>query len=311
MNMVQAEALKRRTAYLSVISNTILVILKLCVGLYVGAISLISEAMHSGVDLLAALLAFWAVRKAMIPPDEKYGYGYGKYENLSSAVEAILIVVAAVMIIYEAVDKFRVPHEMQSLQYGILVMAVSIVINLLVSRRLILVAKRTDSQALEADGLHLQADVWTSLGVLAGLFGIHILGWEWLDPVIAILVAVIIFRAGYKMIVKSAKDLTDASLSVAYEKKIADIFLAHKEVIGYHNLRTRAAGAYKMIDAHINFPADMTLGDVHDICDKIEGEIKYKLGETVDVTIHPEPIFKNAKGKYEMNSNKRGSADNE
>ncbi|WP_231036076.1 cation diffusion facilitator family transporter [Pectinatus sottacetonis] len=292
MNIVESDVLKRRTAYLSVISNTVLVILKLCVGLYVGAVSLVSEAMHSGVDLIAALIAFWAVRKAMIPPDQKYDYGYGKYENLSSAVEAILIVAAAVMIIYEAVDKFRAPHQMQYLQYGILIMAVSIVINIFVSRKLISVGKQTDSQALEADGLHLQSDVWTSVGVMIGLFGMHILGWYWLDPVVAILVALIIFRAGYKMIVKSTRDLTDASLSAEYEKKISTIFMKHKDVLGYHNLRTRSAGAYKMIDAHISFDSNMKLGQVHAVCDAIEFEIKKAMGPTVDVIIHPEPIEK-------------------
>lgn len=303
MNTVGYDVLKRRTAYLSVISNTVLVILKLCVGLYVGAMSLISEAMHSGVDLIAALIAFWAVRKAMIPPDQKYDYGYGKYENLSSAIEAVLIVIAAIMIVYETCDKFRANPQIQDLEYGIAIMFISIVINLLVSRRLIYVARKTDSQALEADGLHLRSDVWTSVGVLIGLCGIHILGWYWLDPIVAIAVAVIIFRAGYKMIVKSTKDLTDASLSAEYEKRIANIFMKHDEVLGYHNLRTRSAGAYKMIDAHINFDCGMSLGAVHKVCDAIELEIKKTLGATVDVVIHPEPVERVSKTTCKINFN--------
>lgn len=308
--MNEYDNLKRRTAYLSVISNTILVILKLCIGLYVGAMSLISEAMHSGVDLIAALIAFWAVRKAMIPPDQKYDYGYGKYENLSSAIEALLIVIAAVMIIYETFSKFRSNSQMQDLHYGIIIMFIAIVINLIVSHRLLSVAKKTDSQALEADGLHLQSDVWTSVGVLIGLCGIYILKWYWLDPLVAIAVALIIFRAGYKMIVKSTRDLTDASLPAAYEKKIADIFMHYDAVLGYHNLRTRSAGAYKMIDAHINFDSTMSLGSVHNICDAIEKEIKDKLGNTVDVIIHPEPVERVSKNLCKLNfaKNKKGEA---
>lgn len=290
MNLAESNALKRRTAYLSIVSNTILVILKIYVGIYVGAMSLISEAMHSGVDLLAAVIAFWAVRKAMIPPDKKYDYGYGKYENLSSAIESILIVMAALMIIYEAFEKFRTPSQMQNMEYGIAIMFISIVINMIVSRRLIYVAKITTSQALEADGLHLQSDVWTSVGVLMGLFGIYVLGWYWLDSVVAIFVALIIFRAGYKMIVKSTKVLTDASLSAEYEKKICAIFMKYDDVLGYHNLRTRSAGVYKMIDAHITFDSNMKLGDVHAVCDKIESEIRETMGPTVDVVIHPEPV---------------------
>ena len=105
--MSRNAALKQRTAYLSIISNTTLVVLKLIVGIYVGAVSLISEALHSGVDLIAALIAFWAVRKSVTPPDVEHDYGHGKYENLSAAVEAVLIVAAALGIVYEAVDKFH------------------------------------------------------------------------------------------------------------------------------------------------------------------------------------------------------------
>ena len=197
--MTEHAALKQRTAWLSIFSNTTLVILKLIVGLYVGAVSLVSEALHSGVDLIAALIAFWAVKKSLVPPDEEHDYGHGKFENLSAAVEALLIVGAAVGIVYESAQKFQSAEVPEALGYGIAIMLVSIVVNILVSRRLIHVAKITGSQALEADGLHLQSDVWTSVGVLIGLALMQLTGWAWLDPAIAILVAGIIFRAGWRM----------------------------------------------------------------------------------------------------------------
>lgn len=206
--MSRNAALKQRTAYLSIISNTTLVVLKLIVGIYVGAVSLISEALHSGVDLIAALIAFWAVRKSVTPPDVEHDYGHGKYENLSAAVEAVLIVAAALGIVYEAVDKFHASAVPEFLSYGIAIMVISIVINFFVSHRLIVVAKKTGSQALEADGLHLRADIWTSVGVLTGLVLMQVTGWAWLDPVIAIFVAGIIFRAGWRMIVDSTMQLT-------------------------------------------------------------------------------------------------------
>ena len=168
--MTDAIKLRERTAYLSIISNTTLVLLKLVVGFYVGAVSLISEALHSGVDLIAAFIAFWAVRKAVTPPDLEHDYGHGKYENLSAAVEAILIVGAAFYILYEAIINFQTAKVPEFLGLGVAIMVVSIIINLLVSSRLISVAKKTNSQALEADGLHLRSDVWTSVGVLVGLF---------------------------------------------------------------------------------------------------------------------------------------------
>ena len=287
--MTDLNKLKRNTAWLSIMSNTLLVVLKLIVGIYVGAVSLISEALHSGVDLLAAFIAFWAVRKAVAPPDQEHDYGHGKFENLSSAIEALLIVGTAIFIIYEAIHKFNTPLDPEFLQYGIYIMFISIVVNIIVSRRLIAVAKKTDSQALEADGLHLQADVWTSVGVLLGLVGIKVFGFLWLDPVIAIVVALIIFRAGYKMVVDSAKELTDSSLSEEDERKIGEIILSHKGLKGYHHLRTRKSGSDKLLDVHVTFAQDMPLKEVHDICDDIERRIRHDFG-VFDITIHPEPV---------------------
>lgn len=290
--MTDANLLKRRTAWLSIMSNSTLVILKLIVGLYVGAVSLVSEAMHSGVDLIAAAIAFWAVRKAVAPPDKGHDYGHGKFENLSSAVEALLIVVTALFIIYEAVHKFDTPVDPEFLQYGIYIMMISIVINLLVSQRLIYVAKKTGSQALEADGLHLRADVWTSVGVMVGLAGMKIFGFLWLDPVIAIVVALIIFRAGYKMVVESARELTDSSLSPEEENIIGNLLLNNSSVKGFHCLRTRRSGSEKLLDVHVTFDENMTLAQVHAACDDVEGQIKAKLGDDVDITIHAEPVEK-------------------
>ena len=149
--------LKKQTAWLSIFSNTTLVLLKLAVGIYVGAVSLVSEAMHSGVDLAASVIALWAVRKSVVPPDLEHDYGHGKFENISSAIEAVLIVLAAVAIVYEAVQKFSASASAPPLlEYGIAIMLLSIIINYFVSGRLVAVAHKTGSQALEADGLHLR-----------------------------------------------------------------------------------------------------------------------------------------------------------
>ena len=281
--------LKKRTAWLSIFSNTILVILKLMVGLYVGAVSLISEALHSGTDLIAALIAFWAVHKSELPPDLEHDYGHGKYENLSAAVEALLIVGAAIGIVYEAVEKFHTAETPAFLSYGIAIMVFAIFINFLVSRRLIHVAKVTGSQALEADGLHLSADIWTSVGVLTGLVLMQVTGWAWLDPVIAIFVAGIIFRAGWRMIVESTAELTDASLAPEEEAAIGAIFDEVPEVRGWHCLRTRRSGSYKLLDVHILFDGSMHLSRVHAVCDEIEQAIRSQFG-TFDVLIHAEPV---------------------
>ena len=221
--MTEIDVLKKDTAYLSIISNTVLVLLKLIVGIWGGAVSLISEALHSSVDLLASLIAFWAVKKSVTPPDMEHDYGHGKFENLSAAVEALLIVAAAGGIVYEAVEHMGQEKMPAMLELGVIIMLVSIVINLWVSQRLIKVGRMTDSQALEADGLHLRADVWTSVGVMLGLVLMKFTGWAWLDGVIAIVVAVIIFREGWKMVVSSTLELTDVSLPEEQESRIMAI----------------------------------------------------------------------------------------
>ncbi|AJQ30064.1 MULTISPECIES: cation diffusion facilitator family transporter [Pelosinus] len=280
--------LKERTARLSVISNTVLVVLKLIVGFYTGAVSIISEAAHSGFDLLASLIAFYAVRKADTPPDDNHAYGHGKFENLSGAIEAILIIGAAVWIVYEAGSKMNSATVPGFLEYGIALMIISIAINYWVSERLFKVAKQTGSHALEADGLHLRADIWTSVGVLVGLVIIHVTGLAWLDPVIAIIVAGIVFKAGYGMTKKSLYELTDISLPAHEEQMIIDIIKSHKEIISFHQLRTRRSGSWRLIDMHLILYKDMHLNKAHDICDQIEEEIKQKLG-SCDVVIHLEP----------------------
>lgn len=286
--MENLDQLKQKTAWISILSNTLLVALKFIVGFYTGAMSLISEAMHSSVDLLAALIAFWAVHKSSVPPDTEHDYGHGKYENISSAIEALLIVGAAIGIIYEAAEKLNMESAPQFLEYGIAIMGGSMILNYFVSRRLMEVAKKTGSQALEADGLHLRADMWTSAGVLAGLLGMQLTGWYWLDPAIAIFVACIIFHAGWGMVTESTKELTDTSLPPEDEERIGAIFMQRKEVLGYHCLRTRKSGSYKLLDVHLLFDENMTLAKVHAICDDLEKQIHAAFG-TFDVLIHPEP----------------------
>lgn len=287
---------KQKTARLSVISNSVLIILKLVVGIYSGAVSIISEAAHSGVDLIAALVAFYAVRKSGQPPDNNHDYGHGKIENLSGAIEAVLIILAALWIVYEAIQKISAAEKPEYLEYGIIVMLISIAVNYWVSEKLFSVAKETGSQALEADALHLRADIWTSAGVLSGLAAIKLTGYYWLDPVIAILVAGIVFRAGYKMTRKSFLELTDISLPDTEAARIAGIVGAHADVITFHRLRTRRSGSYRLIDMHLVLDKNMQLDKAHAVCDSIEIEIEESLGHC-DVVIHLEPCNAHCQGE--------------
>lgn len=280
--------LKQQTARLSVISNIVLVIMKLIVGIAGGSVSIISEAAHSGVDLIAALVAYLAVKKSSQPPDSHHTYGHGKIENLSAAFEAVLIVLAALWIVYESVEKIKTPHAPEYLEYGLLVMTLSMVVNYWVSSRLYEVAQSTGSHALEADALHLKADIWTSAGVFVGLGIIKLTGLYWLDPVIAIAVAVIVFKAGFTMTLKSIYELTDVSLPPEEETVIRQIVNNHPAVIAFHQLRTRRSGSSRQIDMHLVLKKDMHLAEAHTVCDEIEAIIKTEFAPC-DVIIHLEP----------------------
>lgn len=280
--------LKQQTARLSVVSNTLLVVLKLFVGVFTGAVSIISEAAHSAVDLIAALVAYFAVKKSSQPPDSQHAYGHGKIENLSAAFEAVLIVLAALWIVYESVAKIKTPHTPEYLEYGLMVMALSMSVNYWVSSRLYRVAISTGSHALEADALHLKADIWTSAGVFVGLGIIKMTGLYWLDPIIAIAVAVIVFKAGFCMTMKSMYELTDVSLPEEEEAAIRTIVNDHPAVIAFHQLRTRRSGSNRQIDMHLVLQKDMHLAKAHAVCDEIEAMIKCQFSPC-DVIIHLEP----------------------
>ncbi|WP_298762751.1 cation diffusion facilitator family transporter [uncultured Megasphaera sp.] len=280
--------LKRRTACLSVLSNTLLVIGKLSIGILTGTVSLISEAIHSGVDLLAAAIACLAVRKSCLPPDQDHDYGHGKVENVSAAFESLLIIVAALSILYEAVGKFFHPQVPESLNLAIVIMLASSLINAIVSARLYYIGEKTGSEALKADGMHLRADVWTSAAVMAGIFLMKVTGWAILDPLIACLVALGILRVGYKMCRRSYDDLTDASLSDDEESKIGHIIMETPGVKGYHHLRTRISGSETIMDFHLELDRTLPLSQAHAISDKVESALQKKYGPC-DPMIHLDP----------------------
>lgn len=283
---------KVRAARISIVSNTSLVLLKLTVGLTMASVSVISEAVHSMMDLLAALIANFSVRKAVEPADKEHPYGHGKYENLSGVVEAALIFLAAAIIVYEAVSRLLEGGMVEFVDYGIAVMAVSAAVNFFVSRYLYRVAREEESIALEADALHLRTDVWTSLGIMAGLVAIRITGINELDPLIALGVAVLIVRAAWDLTKRSGMDLLDTCLSEEEEQIIRNALDKHSEAfLGYHSMRTRKAGSEKYVDLHLVVKYSTTVDEAHRIAEEVEREIEAALPRT-DVTIHLEPCDK-------------------
>ncbi len=287
---------KAAVAWLSVISNATLVLSKLAIGVLIGSVSVISEAIHSGVDFLAAVIALFAVKTSQKLADDEHPFGHGKVENISGTVEALLIFLAAGWIIYEAVHRLLRPAPIGDIGWGVGVMLASSLVNVLVSVLLFRVGRETDSIALQADAWHLRTDVYTSAGVMVGL-GLILLGERvvpdanllWLDPTAAIVVALMIVRAAWKLTVQSGRDLLDASLPAEEIAWIQEHLRSFGPAArGFHHLRTRKAGAQRFVEFHLVVNQDLSVGVSHQIADTLAQAIKAKLPDCT-VTIHVEP----------------------
>jgi len=280
---------KTTVALLSIFSNTALVVLKLVVGLLTNSVSVLAEALHSGLDLIAAAIAYFSVRVADLPADDGHPYGHGKVENFSGLIEALLISVAAILIVNESVDKMINGVGMRRLEWGVLVMGISVVLNIVVSIMLFRTAKKTDSIALQADAEHLRTDVFTSLGVFVGLGLIKFTGYEILDPLVAMGVAGLIFFISTRLIRQSATPLLDTNLPQK-ERETIEQLLKHCDprIVGWHRLRTRKSGSWRFVDLHIHVESDITVGEAHELCRELEECIRKELPRT-QVLVHVEP----------------------
>lgn len=287
---------KTRAAMLSVVSNSLLIVLKVVVGTMIGSVAVISEAINSGVDVVAAIIALAAVRISGRKADARHPYGHGKFENVSGAVEALLIFGAAAWIIYESAERLIHPRPVDAPAWGVAVMAVTAVVKALVSRRLSKVARDTDSVALRADAWNLRADVFTSSGVMLGLSAVWIGGYAWpgvdllwVDPVIAIVVALFILKVATRLARESARDLLDVGLPKDEVDWIRGFVIeTWPQVRSFHKLRTRKAGSTKFIDFHLVVSDAMSVGEAHALGDEIVAAMKQLLPNS-RVQIHIEP----------------------
>ena len=287
---------KTRVALLSVISNTTLVVMKLIIGLMIGSVSIISEGIHSGVDLLAAIIALFSVKTSGIPADKRHPFGHGKVENISGTIEALLIFGAAGWIIYEAINKLRHPGVIEAAGWGVTVMLISALANIVVSHMLFKVGRQTDSVALIADAWHLRTDVYTSAGVMLGMLALWIgpqllpgVDLRWVDPVAAMLVALLIIKAAYDLTLASAKDLMDVGLPPEEVGWIKDLIENHRpQIHGFHQLRTRKSGHFRFIEFHLKVDPQMTVDTSHAITEDLTEHIEEHFPNS-SVMIHIEP----------------------
>jgi cation diffusion facilitator family transporter len=287
---VAPPGLKQRTALLSIISNSSLILLKVIAGTVTGSVSILTEAVHSSIDLVASIVAFSAVRKAGEPADESHRYGHEKIENLAAAIEGILILVGSAAIVFEAVRRLIGHGKVHTLSVGIGVLAVSAVANVVVSARIARNARLTESPALEADAAHLRTDAWTSSGVLGGLVLVQVTGADWLDPIVALIVACAIVVTGVRLLNRSSRVLVDEALPPEEVGSIREAIkqFAPEGVVGYHELRTRRAGSRRYVDLHVQFRAGTSLEDAHRTAHELQDVIAHRLAGA-DVLIHLEP----------------------
>ncbi|MEY2513757.1 MAG: hypothetical protein QOJ89_1115 [bacterium] len=284
-------SVKTRAAALSIASNSILIALKLTAGAITGSVAIITEAMHSSVDLIASVVAYVSVRTADKPADEDHPYGHDKIENLAAAIEALLILVGSGVIVFESVRRLASGvAEVNSLGIGIGVIAFSVLANVVVSTVLARRARETDSPALAGDAAHLRTDAATSAAVLVGLLVVELTGATWLDPVIALVVAGAIVYAGITLLMRASRVLVDEALPPEELDAVRDAIEAFgpRGVRGYHKLRARRAGSRRYVDLHVQFAGGTTLEAAHATAHQLQDAIRARL-RGADVLIHLEP----------------------
>ncbi len=255
-----------------------------------GSVGLLSDALESGINLVAAVFAFWALSYAAKPPDEEHPFGHSKAEYFSSGLESALIMVAAVSIGVAAWPRLLNPQPLEQIGVGLALSLVATAINGGVAWILLRAGKRLNSIALKADGHHLLTDVWTSVGVVVGILLVKLTGWLVLDPIIALLVAVNIIWAGARLMLETGSELLDRSISQADQQKIQQLLTEYEQQgIQFHALRTRTAGARRFVSIHVLAPGSWTVKQGHDLCDQVELAIAKALPKT-HVMTHLEPL---------------------
>ncbi|MGE5129593.1 MAG: cation diffusion facilitator family transporter [Sphingomonadaceae bacterium] len=289
--MIAQDRSLQRYAWLSMGAALLTIALKAAAWLLTGSVGMLSDALESLVNLVAALLALWMLRLAEAPPDAEHPFGRSKAEYVSSGFEGALIVLAAAAIIYAAALRLISPRPLETPALGIAVSVIASAINFWTARVLLAAGGRYHSITLEADARHLLTDVWTSAGVLAAVALVAVSGWLLLDPLIAIAVALNILWTGGKLMRRSFAGLLDAAIPVAEREEVSRILqeYAKRYGVAFHAVRTRRAGARRFVSFHLLVPDDWTVHHAHQIAEEIEARIGALLPHA-SLFSHIEPI---------------------
>ena len=279
-----------RYAWLSIGAAVVTIALKSGAYLLTGSVGLLSDAIESGVNLVAALMALAMLTVAARPEDDNHAYGHSKAEYFASVVEGILILVAAGSIIWTAAGRLMHPKELEQVGFGLAVSVGASVINLVVAQILLRVGRKNNSITLEADSHHLMTDVWTSVGVVSAIGVVGLTGWLILDPIIAIAVGLNIVWTAYQLIRRSVEGLMDGSLPAEEQKQIEEVIAQYRQRgVEFHALRTRQSAARRFVSVHVLMPGVWTLHDAHHVAEDFEGDIRKVLPESI-IHTHLEPI---------------------
>jgi cation diffusion facilitator family transporter len=286
----QHERGRSRAAAVSIFSNTALIALKVVAGVLTGSVAVLTEALHSGIDLIASLIAFFSVRRAEVPADAGHRYGHDKFENAAAAAEGVLILAGSAVIAFAAIRSLISGNELEHLGVGIVVVGFAAAVNLAVSTWLFRKGREMSSPALEGDAAHLRTDAYTSIGVLVGLGLVSVTGADWLDPVVALIISVGIVVTGLRLTMGSLRVLVDEALPDDEQAAIRESIeaFAGEGVVGYHQLRTRRAGARRYVDLHVQFASGTSLEEAHHTAHALQDAIQQRLNGA-DVLIHLEP----------------------
>jgi cation diffusion facilitator family transporter len=284
-----ADPILQRYAWLSIAAAIATISLKLVAWRLTGSVGLLSDAIESLVNLVAAIVALWMLMLAARPPDEQHEYGYSKAEYFSSGFEGVLIFVAALAIGVTAVQRLLAPQPLEQVGIGLGVSALASAINFGAARTLFAAGKRYRSIALEADAKHLMTDVWTSAGVIVGVLAVQVTGWLRLDPIIALAVAANIVLSGFGLVRRSAMGLLDRAVP-AEDRAAIDAVLERygKQGIEFHAVRTRQAAGRAFVSMHVLVPGEWSVAHAHDVVEAIEAEMRTALHRASIIT-HLEP----------------------
>jgi cation diffusion facilitator family transporter len=278
-----------RFAYLSIAAAIVTITLKVVAWQVTGSVGLLSDAAESVVNLVAAVAVLIALKVAAMPADKNHHFGHTKAEYFSAAIEGVMIFVAALVIMWTAIERFLHPQPLENVGIGLAISVLASVVNAVVSVVLLRAGRRYRSLTLTADGRHLMTDVWTSAGVVIGVLIVAVTGIERLDPVVAFLVGVNIVWTGWKLIRESTEGLMDISMSKEDNRAIADILARFvTSEVHFHALRTRESGHHRFAEVHVLVPGAWTVQQGHDLVEEVEATVHREFGE-IALTCHLEP----------------------